>query len=104
MWKGSADLPTGAVYEYKYVLVDFETKQALQWQGGGNCVLAIADEDKKVIVSSLIIFGPSRAFLFLLSLEISISILPFPMHTFHTFLRQPIPTFLFSHFFTHRWW
>ncbi len=40
-WVASVPLPAGGVYEYKYVLIDYETKQALEWQSGSNAVLAV---------------------------------------------------------------
>lgn len=45
-WVGDVELPGGAVYEYKYVLLDAASGHALSWQRGNNSVLALkAGED-----------------------------------------------------------
>ncbi|EFJ42805.1 hypothetical protein VOLCADRAFT_97031 [Volvox carteri f. nagariensis] len=44
-WIAAVELPAGAVYEYKYVLVDHDSRATLAWQGGGNSVLALGDQD-----------------------------------------------------------
>ena len=41
-------LPAGSVVEYKYVLVNYESKAAMAWQSGGNSVLAI-DVDERML-------------------------------------------------------
>ncbi|KXZ45404.1 hypothetical protein GPECTOR_55g310 [Gonium pectorale] len=46
-WLATLELPAGSVYEYKYVLVDHDGRSALAWQGGGNSVLAIGDQDEQ---------------------------------------------------------
>jgi hypothetical protein len=43
-------LPAGGVYEYKYVLIDYESKQALEWQLGSNAVLAVVVSETEVKV------------------------------------------------------
>jgi len=40
----------GGVYEYKYVIINYETKEALEWQNGSNAVLAIIVDDTEVEV------------------------------------------------------
>lgn len=42
------DLPAGRILEYKYVLVDSSTRQALSWQQGNNSVLALRQDDREV--------------------------------------------------------
>ncbi|KAJ9519208.1 hypothetical protein QJQ45_017865 [Haematococcus lacustris] len=49
-WVATVHLPAGGVYEYKYVLIDFETKQALEWQNGSNAVLAVVVSETEVNV------------------------------------------------------
>ncbi|GLC37067.1 hypothetical protein PLESTB_001395300 [Pleodorina starrii] len=46
-WVATVELPAGAVYEYKYVLVDHDSRVTLAWQGGGNSVLALGDQDEQ---------------------------------------------------------
>lgn len=46
-WVATIELPAGAVYEYKYVLVDNDGRNTLAWQGGSNSVLAIGDSDEQ---------------------------------------------------------
>ncbi|PNH01901.1 Phosphoglucan, water dikinase, chloroplastic [Tetrabaena socialis] len=46
-WVATLELPAGSVYEYKYVLVDHDGRSALAWQGGGNSVLALGDQDEQ---------------------------------------------------------
>ncbi|GIL89331.1 hypothetical protein Vretimale_18659 [Volvox reticuliferus] len=46
-WVATVELPAGAVYEYKYVLVDHDSRTTLAWQGGGNSVLALGDQDEQ---------------------------------------------------------
>ncbi|KAG2483610.1 hypothetical protein HYH03_017552 [Edaphochlamys debaryana] len=46
-WLATIELPAGSVYEYKYVLVDHDGRQALAWQGGSNSVLALGDTDEQ---------------------------------------------------------
>jgi hypothetical protein len=48
-WTVTAELPPG-VYEYKYVVIDYTTKQPKAWQQGGNSVLAISVGEKEVDV------------------------------------------------------
>lgn len=50
VWVADVKLPAGAVYEYKYVLIDFATKKAIEWQGGSNAVLAVLVSDTEVNV------------------------------------------------------
>eukprot|EP00798_Chlamydomonas_sp_ICE-L_P028366 gene28366-31493_t len=45
LWKVTVDMPPG-VCEYKYVVIDYESKQPVHWQAGGNAVLAI-DVDER---------------------------------------------------------
>ena len=46
-WRAVIELPAGTVHEYKYVLLDAHSGQALNWQHGNNSVLAIkAGEDR----------------------------------------------------------
>ncbi|CAK0782270.1 hypothetical protein CVIRNUC_005612 [Coccomyxa viridis] len=46
-WRAVIELPAGTVHEYKYVLLDSHSGQALNWQRGNNSVLAIkAGEDR----------------------------------------------------------
>lgn len=40
-WHAKITLPSGSVYEYKYVLLDSSGTHALTWQRGNNSVLAI---------------------------------------------------------------
>ncbi len=40
-WHAKVTLPSGSVYEYKYVLLDSSGTHALNWQRGNNSVLAI---------------------------------------------------------------
>jgi len=49
-WVASVDLAAGGVYEYKYVIINYETKEALEWQNGSNAVLAIIADDTEVEV------------------------------------------------------
>ncbi|GIL47784.1 hypothetical protein Vafri_3909 [Volvox africanus] len=46
-WVATVELPAGAVYEYKYVLVDHDSRATLAWQGGSNSVLALGDQDEQ---------------------------------------------------------
>ena len=46
-WRAVIELPAGTVHEYKYVLLNSHSGQALNWQRGNNSVLAIkAGEDR----------------------------------------------------------
>lgn len=38
------------MYEYKYVVIDFATKQPVMWQSGGNAVLAVDLSETKLDV------------------------------------------------------
>lgn len=49
-WTASVALPAGEVYEYKYVVIDFGTKQPVMWQQGGNAVLAVQMSEREVAV------------------------------------------------------
>lgn len=49
-WVATVPLPAGGVYEYKYVLIDYETKKALEWQMGSNAVLAVVVSETDVNV------------------------------------------------------
>ncbi len=40
-WHAKISLPSGSVYEYKYVVLDSSGTHALTWQRGNNSVLAI---------------------------------------------------------------
>ena len=40
-WHAEITLPSGSIYEYKYVLLDSSGTHALTWQRGNNSVLAI---------------------------------------------------------------
>lgn len=40
-WHAKITLPSGTVYEYKYVVLDSSGTHALNWQRGNNSVLAI---------------------------------------------------------------
>ena len=47
-WTAAADLPAGRIMEYKYVLVENNTNQAVSWQQGNNSVLALRQDDREV--------------------------------------------------------
>jgi hypothetical protein len=49
-WTATVTLPAGFVYEYKYVVMDASTKQVVQWQTGGNSVLAVDANEQEVEV------------------------------------------------------
>ena len=49
-WTAAVPLPRGAVYEYKYVVIDFNTKQAVMWQTGANSVLAVDMDEAQLDV------------------------------------------------------
>lgn len=40
-WHANIELPSGTIYEYKYVVLDSSGTNALSWQRGNNSVLAI---------------------------------------------------------------
>lgn len=40
-WHANVSLPSGSIYEYKYVLLDSTGMHALSWQRGNNSVLAV---------------------------------------------------------------
>lgn len=46
------ELPAGTVHEYKYVLLDSHSGQALNWQRGNNSVLAIKAGEDRIEVRS----------------------------------------------------
>ena len=46
------ELPPGTVHEYKYVLLDSHSGQALTWQRGNNSVLAIKAGEDRIEVRS----------------------------------------------------
>ena len=50
-WRAVIELPAGTVHEYKYVLLDSHSGQALTWQRGNNSVLAIKAGEDRVEVS-----------------------------------------------------
>ncbi len=50
LWVATVQLPAGFVYEYKYVLVDYSSKTALEWQAGSNAVLAVVVSETDVSV------------------------------------------------------
>lgn len=49
-WQAALELPPGAVYEYKYVVVDSNSGQPVEWQRGGNAVLSVGYDDSDVAV------------------------------------------------------
>jgi hypothetical protein len=49
MWRAEAELPAGAVLEYKFVLLD-STGHAVAWQRGNNSVLALRHAESEVEV------------------------------------------------------
>lgn len=49
-WRAVIELPAGTVYEYKYVLLDSQSGQALTWQRGNNSVLAIKAGEESIEV------------------------------------------------------
>ncbi|GAX79511.1 hypothetical protein CEUSTIGMA_g6952.t1 [Chlamydomonas eustigma] len=49
-WTAKVQLPAGGVFEYKYVVIDFNTKEAVMWQDGANSVLALDLNEKDVAV------------------------------------------------------
>ena len=52
-WRAAVELPCGTVYEYKYVLLDSQSGQALTWQRGNNSVLAIKAGEESIEVADL---------------------------------------------------
>ncbi|KAI8466497.1 MAG: hypothetical protein J3K34DRAFT_524496 [Monoraphidium minutum] len=48
LWSAELELDAGTVYEYKYVLIDYDGRTACWWQGGGNCVIALQWLDQAV--------------------------------------------------------
>ena len=52
-WRAVIELPSGTVYEYKYVLLDSQSGQALSWQRGNNSVLAIKAGEESIEVQKL---------------------------------------------------
>lgn len=42
--------PAGMVYEYKYVVMNWDGRTAAAWQSGGNAVVALQWDDKEVEV------------------------------------------------------
>ena len=50
-WRAVIELPSGTVYEYKYVLLDSQSGQALTWQRGNNSVLAVKAGEDSIEVS-----------------------------------------------------
>lgn len=48
-WQADLELAPGAVYEYKYVVVD-ERGEAIEWQRGGNAVLSVSHDDPELKV------------------------------------------------------
>lgn len=60
-WVATVQLAAGAVYEYKYVMVNYETKEALEWQSGSNAVLAVVvDEDEVAVFDNWWVRGGGR--------------------------------------------
>ena len=51
-WRAVIELPAGTVHEYKYVLLDSHSGQALNWQRGNNSVLAIKAGEDRIEVRS----------------------------------------------------
>ena len=49
-WVAELDLPTGTVYEYKFVVVDYGTGNPIMWQNGNNSVLVLRSSDRDVDV------------------------------------------------------
>eukprot|EP00798_Chlamydomonas_sp_ICE-L_P022791 gene22791-29957_t len=43
-WSVTLELPHGII-EYKYVIINYETKQPVHWQSGGNAVLGLEPEE-----------------------------------------------------------
>ena len=52
-WRAVIELPSGTVCEYKYVLLDSQSGQALTWQRGNNSVLAIKAGEESIEVRVL---------------------------------------------------
>ncbi len=52
-WRAVIELPSGTIYEYKYVLLDSQSGQALTWQRGNNSVLAIKAGEESIEVRAL---------------------------------------------------
>jgi len=50
VWTATVSLPAGSVLEYKYVVIDYESKEPLSWQSGSNAVLALELEEEQVDV------------------------------------------------------
>lgn len=49
-WRAVIELPSGTVYEYKFVLLDSHSGQALTWQRGNNSVLAVKAGEESIEV------------------------------------------------------
>lgn len=49
-WHANITLPSGSVYEYKYVVLDSSGTHALTWQRGNNSVLAIQQDEPELEV------------------------------------------------------
>lgn len=49
-WHAKITLPSGSVYEYKYVVLDSSGTHALTWQRGNNSVLAIKQDEPELEV------------------------------------------------------
>ncbi|KAL0046174.1 hypothetical protein WJX82_004787 [Trebouxia sp. C0006] len=49
-WHAKITLPSGSVYEYKYVVLDSSGTHALTWQRGNNSVLAIQQDEPELEV------------------------------------------------------
>ena len=56
-WRAVIELPGGTVYEYKYVLLDSHSGQALTWQRGNNSVLAIKAGEESIEVGPSVMLG-----------------------------------------------
>ena len=59
-WRAVIELPSGTVYEYKYVLLDSQSGQALTWQRGNNSVLAIKAGEEALEVRGMCGMHTSR--------------------------------------------
>ena len=59
-WRAVIELPSGTVYEYKFVLLDSHSGQALTWQRGNNSVLAVKAGEESIEVGPSVRLGIPR--------------------------------------------
>lgn len=50
LWNVTLDLDSGAVYEYKYAVVNADGRTAAAWQSGANSAVALQWGDREVEV------------------------------------------------------